>query len=78
MSQSLGGINLVLLGDNSQLNGAVASITAPTLGYTPVHTIDVIEELKGQPVHSLIETEGESQLGLCLLESIEMMEADQG
>lgn len=52
-----------MLGDNTSINIAAASLAAPLLRYTPVHTTQVIEQLKGQTVDQLIQAEGESMLG---------------
>lgn len=66
MAGCLDGVNLVLLGDNTGINVSVASLTAPLLGYSLVHTKEVIQKLKRQTVEQLIEADGESEFGKTL------------
>lgn len=72
LSESLGSVNLVLIGDDTDINIAVASAMAPLLGYTPIHTQNIIEQLKNQSLEEFARSEGSSELGVSILDVMRM------
>lgn len=56
-------INIVLVGDSTELNVAVASKLAPIIGYTPLHASSILEQMSKKTVEQLIKEDGEEELG---------------
>eukprot|EP00210_Caulerpa_lentillifera_P000467 g450.t1 len=65
VAEHLESINVVLLGDETNLNFALASMLAPVLKYSPLHTPLILRQLKNKTVNEIIaEDGGEEELGL--------------
>lgn len=63
IADRLESINVVLIGDNTDLNFAVASVLAPVIKYTPLHTPLILQQFKNKTINEIISEDGNDELG---------------
>lgn len=63
LAARLQGISITLVGDSTELNCELARQLARTLGYTPLATCAILQQLTGQSIDGLVASEGLAALG---------------
>lgn len=67
----LAGTSVFVVGDNSKANAALASSLAALLGYAPLHTAELLQQLTGQTFQQIEESEGADSAALAEAQILE-------
>lgn len=70
--QKLDGCSVFIVGEDERGAREIGKMIADALGYTPLHTIDVLEQSKGMSIAQIEEAEGASALVLGEAEVLEV------
>lgn len=73
VSTKLNGCSIMLVGDDESGAKEVADMLARGLGYTPLHTMDVLQKVKGQTLDGMEREEGPSSVILGEAEVLESL-----